>query len=164
MNEDIAKLVEVLELSPHPEGGWYRQVYRSEGEIPREILPVHAGPRPYGTAILFLITADNFSAFHRIASDEIWFHHDGDPVAIDTISPNGTHRRLRVGSVRDGEKPQAVVPAGTWFASSVAEGSWALVGCAVSPGFDFADFELAERQALVTAFPDLGDLIRSLTR
>ena len=148
-------LAAALALAPHPEGGWFRETYRSPLTV-----PTPRGPRSACTSIYFLLTAASFSAFHRIASDELWHFYRGDALEIVTLSAAGPARtRL------SGESPQAMVPAGTWFASHVpAPGSYALVGCTVAPGFDFADFELASRSDLLATYPDHADLITSLTR
>jgi uncharacterized protein len=161
----IDGIIERLGLSPHEEGGWFLQTHVSEGVIPGNALPSHAGERSFCTSILFLITEEDFSAFHRIASDEIWYHHEGDPVEIRVIGDDGDLYVLVLGPASKGFSPQATVPGGSWFASSVAPGGrWALTGCAVTPGFDYRDFELADRKALIAEYPRHAETIRSLTR
>lgn len=162
MNSSIETLVGALGLAPHPEGGFYAETYRAQDRVhpPR-------GPRSASTAIYFLLTADSFSAFHRIQSDEVWHFYAGDALEIVCLDPTTSLRAdLRLGlDVAGGERPQHVVPAGHWFGSRVvAGGRFALVGCTVAPGFDFADFELAGRSALASAFPDHATVIGELTR
>ena len=160
----IELLVERLQLQPHPEGGFYRESYRS----PLEVEPGAGieGTRACCTSILFLLTAGNFSAFHRIRQDELWNFHDGDPLELHILTPAGEHQLIIIGrDVSAGQVMQFVVPAGHWFASRVmGQGAWSLVGCVVAPGFDFRDFELADRAVLAAEFPQHNDLIRELTR
>ncbi|MER3482543.1 MAG: hypothetical protein C4332_04720 [Meiothermus sp.] len=157
--------IEHLGLEPHPEGGYYRQSYKS-GEIIDDLPERYAGPRAFSTAIYFLLQHPNFSAFHRIASDELWHFYAGSPLTVWIISPEGALSTLRLGpNPEQGQSFQGVSPAGSWFASAPDEpGSWALVGCTVAPGFDFADFELAERDKLAAEYPQHRELIERLTR
>jgi len=163
----IEILIERLNLKPHPEGGWYAETYRSPEIIPHEMLPVRFnGDRSFSTAIYFLLTAGMFSAFHRIQSDECWHFYEGDPLKIFVIDKAGTFSIIRLGkNLPEGETFQAVVPAGCWFASKTAsETGYSLVGCTVAPGFDFADFELADAAALSALYPEHESLINSLCR
>jgi uncharacterized protein len=152
---------ETLQLTQHVEGGSFRETYRAP-----LVLQQPAGPRAASTGIYFLLEDGEFSAFHRIASDEMWHFYDGVTLHIYEIKPNGTLYVHRMGrDIAQGEQLQLVIPAGSWFASSVEEtGGFALVGCTVAPGFDFADFELAERAALSQLFPQHAGLIGMLTR
>jgi predicted cupin superfamily sugar epimerase len=159
--------IDKLQLTRHVEGGAYREVYRSELTLPRSTLPLmFQGNRPASTSIYFLLAKGEFSAFHRIASDELWHFYYGDPLLVYEIGHSGRLTEHVLGP--DPEKGQAfqtTVQAGSWFASAPAPGSeYALVGCTVAPGFDFADFELADRDALASQFPGHGELIRRLTR
>ena len=159
--------MEKLQLEPHPEGGYFRQTYRSAWMIAREALPPGFGaPRAASTAIYFLLEGKNFSAFHRLRSDEMWHFYAGSPLLIHVIEPGGEHGTIFLGTNPEVEQvPQAVVRAGCWFASHVWDWkSWALVGCTVAPGFDFLDFELAKRADLLASFPQHGGIIRKLTR
>jgi uncharacterized protein len=159
--------IDKLQLQPHPEGGYYRETYRSNVILDREALPPgFAGPRAASTAIYFLIEGENFSAFHRLRSDELWHFYAGSPLLVHVIDPAGAYSSLRLGNDPDaGQVPQASVPAGTWFASHAADWkSWALVGCTVSPGFDFADFELGQRAHLMERYPQHREMIQRLTR
>lgn len=157
----IAYLVEQLQLQPHPEGGFFAETYRASTWT-----TTPSGNRPCSTAIYFLLTAGNFSAFHRIASDECWHHYEGDTVLVHIISPSGEYSIIELGNdFAKGEKPQGMVPAGYWFASeSIGPLGYSLVGCTVAPGFDFADFELAARSSLVKSFPSHAAIINRLTR
>ncbi|MEJ2004931.1 MAG: cupin domain-containing protein [Cyclobacteriaceae bacterium] len=148
---------------PHPEGGFFSETYRSPNKMKPE-WTTH--PRNISTAIYFMLTAGNFSAFHRIKSDEIWHHYIGGTAEIHVIHTNGEYELIRLGKRLDeGEVPQAVVPAGSWFASVVKSGEdFVLTGCTVAPGFDFADFEMASRQELLSQFPRYADIIHQLTR
>lgn len=160
----IDELVKQLGLLPHPEGGYYSETYRSSGGY--TLAGEQAGYRSYSTAIYFLLTRGNFSALHRIKSDEVWHFYLGDPVHIHTISPEGEYRCKVLGNnFSMNEIPQYVVAAGWWFGSeSVGETGYSLVGCTVAPGFDFADFELAEKEKLVAEFPGYQSIIEQLTR
>ena len=157
--------IEKLRLNPHPEGGYYRQTYKSELLIPADSLPGHWGPRAASTAIYFLLEAENFSAFHRLRSDELWHFYAGSSLLVHVIDQAGAYSRLLLGCDPDaGQAFQAIVPAGHWFASHVADWkSWALVGCTVSPGFDFADFEIAKRTDLIGQHPEHETIIQRLT-
>lgn len=159
--------IEGLKLQPHPEGGYFRETYRSEGIIPQSVLPAgFSGPRSYATGIYFLIERNNFSAFHRIASDESWHFYAGGGLLVHVIHADGRYECMQLGSeIHSGAVFQAVVPAGAWFASECATNAeFALVGCTVAPGFDFADFELAKADELSALFPDREELIRRLCR
>lgn len=159
--------VTTLDLLPHPEGGYYRETYRSQSTIPHTGLAAgFSGERLVSTAIYFLLEAGNFSAFHRIRSDEMWHFYDGFPIGIHMISPDGEYRLMKIGNDPErGALFQGVVPAGWWFAAEVLDNQpYSLVGCTVAPGFDFADFEMAERAALIAEFPLHSAIIERLTR
>lgn len=155
--------IEKLGLEPHPEGGYFKETYRSEDLVNFD---GYISARNISTAIYFMITKGNFSAFHRIKSDELWHYYEGSPISIYCISPDGKLEVIELGlDLEKGEKPQAMVPGGTWFASCLADdGDYALAGCTVAPGFDFVDFELADRVELVRTFPQHAEIIRKLTR
>jgi hypothetical protein len=159
--------IDRLGLVTHPEGGWYRQTYRAELEIPHAALPASfSGSRAAATAIYFLLDGGNFSAFHRLRSDEMWHFYAGGALVVHVIDADGSHSELLLGGDPDrGEEFQAVVEAGCWFASEVRDPrAFSLVGCTVSPGFDFADFELATRTELLRLHPQHKNLIERLTR
>ncbi len=156
-----------LGLRPHPEGGYFREAYRASETIAQAHLPARfAGDRVYSTAIYFLLQGDDFSALHRIQSDEIWHFYDGVPVTIHVIDPAGQYTTLRLGrDLAAGEAPLQVLPAGCWFGANLADrNGYALVGCTVAPGFDFADFELPTRAALLERYPQHAAIVEALTR
>jgi predicted cupin superfamily sugar epimerase len=163
----IALLAEKLELLPHPEGGFFKETFRSKETISKEALDNnYSGDRNLCTSIYFLLTSDNFSAFHRIKQDEIWHFYEGSPLYVHVIDQSGNYTRHSVGlDIENGQVPQLTVPAGCWFGSSVAEeNSYSFVGCTVAPGFDFDDFELASYAELAEVYPLHSEVIRSLTR
>jgi predicted cupin superfamily sugar epimerase len=168
----VESLVELLQLSPHPEGGYFRETFRSTERVQRlghGSPPAHS--RAAGTAIYFLLPADTFSAWHCVRSDEVWHHYDGAPVELHTIDPAGVHAVGLLGrDLARGERPQHVVPAG-WFQAArpfappqgIGSG-YALCGCTVCPGFEFEDFEMPSRAELRRCFPHLGSIIDALAR
>ena len=163
----IQQLIQQFDLQPHPEGGWYKQTYKSSELIPGESLPARfGGNRHFSTAIYFLLEQGNFSAFHRIKSDECWHFYSGDPLEIFILTENGELSIVLLGSdFEKGQKFQHVVPANCWFASRPAVGSeYCFVGCTVSPGFEFDDFELADAEELAAEYPQHDALIYSLCR
>jgi predicted cupin superfamily sugar epimerase len=167
MENYIKELVQKFDLLPHPEGGYYKEVYRSEGVIAQSQLGNQfSGDRNYCTSIYFLLTSANFSGFHRIKQDEVWHFYQGSPLQIHVIHPNGQYELHRIGfDLTQNLTPQFVVPAGAWFASSVEnENDFSLVGCTVAPGFDFDDFELAKRTELIALYPQHAQIITQLTK
>ncbi len=167
MRKSAQYWIDRLSLIPHPEGGYYRETYRSELSIARQALPAQfTGPRLVSTAIYFLLESNNFSAFHRLRSDELWHFYAGSPITVHVIEPDGSYSGIQLGSNPDaGEALQEAVKAGRWFASQVRDAdSFGLAGCTVAPGFDFADFELAKRSDLVRLYPQHRALIAGLTR
>jgi predicted cupin superfamily sugar epimerase len=167
LDEDIDALVRRLDLSPHPEGGFYRETYRASDSIAHAALDARfKGDRAVCTAIYYLIRLGDFSAFHRIASDEVWHFYAGASLTVHCLNVDGSHDAIRLGARFDrGETPQAVVRAGTWFGARIeGDGAYSLVGCTVAPGFDFADFELATRLELLRSHPNQADLIEAMVR
>jgi predicted cupin superfamily sugar epimerase len=167
MTNDAPYWIHNLQLQPHPEGGHYRQTYRADLLLPKESLPTRfQGPRAASTAIYFLLAGDDFSAFHRLQSDELWHFYLGGTLVVHVIEADGRYSQIKLGpNLENGEAFQAVVKAGCWFASQVLdETSFALVGCTVAPGFDFEDFELAKREELARTYPEHRDVIHKLTR
>ncbi len=163
----VAEIIEKFELKQHPEGGFFRESYRSDIEISFENLPPgYSGKRNLSTCIYFLLTSDTFSAFHRIKQDEIWHFYTGSSIHLHTLSDDGTHKEHIIGNdISAGEIPQLIVAGGDWFGARVEDDdTYALVGCTVSPGFDFDDFELTPRNELIGKFPQHTDIIRELTR
>lgn len=152
-----------LGLLPHPEGGYYKETYRSAETIG---FTGFEGKRNISTAIYFLIENGNFSALHRIKSDEVWHFYAGDALEVIEIDEAGKLISTAVGNdVSKEQVPQYVVKAGRWFGSRVLKGGrFSLVGCTVAPGFDFKDFEMAGREALVARFPEHAEIITEMTR
>lgn len=150
----------------HPEGGWYRESYRSPGMIARSVLPpAFAGPRNYSTAVFFLLRKGEKSLLHRLASDELWHFYLGGPLRLVQIGADGKAESVLLGQdVRGGQKLQHAVPAGTWFGAFPEPGSdYSFVGAAAAPGFDFADLELGRREDLLKKFPRAAKAIEDLT-
>lgn len=160
------ELVNKLDLQPHPEGGYFKEVYRSEEEMKSEDLPErYKSPRCFGTSIYYMLEGERFSSFHKLKSDEIWHFYLGSPIILHLINKEGKYSKVIVGqNVDEDEHLQFTIPHGTWFAAEVKDkSSFSLVGCTVSPGFDFADFEMGERNNLIEMFPKFKDIIEKLT-
>lgn len=156
-----------LELKPHPEGGFFRESYRSSIVIPQSALPAaFRGPRSASTAIYFLLAGEDFSALHRLAADEVWHFYAGSPLLVHSIDPNGNHRVIRLGqNAQAKEELQCVIPGRHWLGSCLEwPDTYALAGCTVAPGFDFSDFEMARRADLLAQYPQHSDLVCKLTR
>ena len=151
---EVKRLVRELGLAPHPEGGWFRETWRSEF-----LMETSLGPRPVGTSMIYLLAEDTVGRLHRLAWDEVWHWHAGSPLEVHLLNADGVATR-----VLDGDHPQTVVPAGTWFGETVAgRDGWALAGCTMAPGFDPADCELGTRAALLAEFSHAAPLVRRLT-
>ncbi len=160
------ELIQHLGLVPHPkEGGFFRETYRAAEAWPVGALPTrYRGERSANTAIYYLLTPSTYSALHRLETDEIFHFYLGGPVRMLQLLPDGTGRTRLLGpDVLKGQELQLVVPRGVWQGSFLEAGSFALLGCTVAPGFDFADYEGGTRQALLQQYPDFADLIRRLT-
>ena len=163
---DARSLIDRLDLLPHPEGGFYRETYRAELRLSNAILSPHfPGMRNASTAIYYLLAQGDRSRFHRIRSDEVWHFYLGEPLQVIELTDSGQALVTTLGAdIAAGQKLQHVVPAGRWFGASPASGSsFSLVGCTVAPGFDFADFEMGVRDALLSAYPQAADWIERLT-
>ncbi len=159
--------ISALHLLPHPEGGFYSEVYRANTNIPHSALPPHySGSRSLATSIYFLLKSNQRSHFHRLRSDELWYFHAGSAIVVHVIAPNGTLTTITLGTeVDDGQQLCCIIPAEHWFSAIVEEEhSYGLVSCVVAPGFDFADFELAERKNFAVLFPQHKELIFSFTK
>ncbi len=163
---DAAYWIEHLGLEPHPEGGYFREVYRSSVTVPGKALPGYDGPRNLGTSIYFLLQDDQFSALHRIKQDELWHFYAGSTLTVHVIDAASRYSPIRLGpDVEAGECLQALVPGGSLFGASMEGGpGYALVGCTCVPGFDFADFEMPSREELLGCYPQHSQLIHRLTR
>ena len=156
-----------LQLRPHPEGGYFRESYRSDELLTAAALPSRfGGDRAFSTAIYFLLEGEDFSALHRIKQDEVWHFYDGSSLTIHVIDPEASYSTILLGrNLEAGEVPQAIVKAGHFFGASVTDKrSCALVGCTVAPGFDFADFHMPSREELCRLYPQHRQVIESLTR
>ena len=148
-------LVAKLGLQPHPEGGFYKETFRSDLMVQTE-----SGPRSAGTAILYLLAGDEISHFHRIDADEVWHFHEGAPLSLYTIDNENGCQRHEVSA----EHPQLLVKAGVWFGACLeAEDDYCLVSCTVMPAYEFSGFELAEREPLLEAWPEARQIIEKLT-
>ncbi|MBP6091008.1 MAG: cupin domain-containing protein [Crocinitomicaceae bacterium] len=154
----IQELVTKFNLQAHPEGGFYSETYRSDQLTASQ-------DRNLVTCIYFLLTSENVSNFHRIKSDEMWFFHEGSSLTVHTLDPQNGHLQHAVGNeIQKGQTPQLVVPKNTIFGSSVTdENSYSFVSCVVAPGFDFNDFELFTRDALLEEYPEEFTIIERLT-
>ena len=158
----------LLGLTPHPrEGGFYIRTYESDEMLPPALFADgrYSGARPTATAIYYLLEPGTFSEMHRLRSDEIFHFYAGDPVEMLQLYGDGTGATVRLGNrLTEGERPQVVVPRCVWQGSQLAPGgTWALLGCTVSPGFDFDDYEAASREDLLAQWPAFGRLIETLT-
>jgi predicted cupin superfamily sugar epimerase len=159
--------IQHLKLEKHPEGGAYTRVYTSDHLLKQTSLPDgFPGERPVCTHIYYLLRQNEFSAFHRIRSDELWHFYDGDALKIYEINKDGNLIEHSLGlDFEKGQSPFCIINAGNWFAAELIAGSqYALVGCTVSPGFDFAEFELAEKVKLILQYPQCKELIIRLTK
>jgi predicted cupin superfamily sugar epimerase len=165
-------IIDRLGLTPHPEGGYFRETHRDATRVarlaPGDTMLVQA-PRAAATGIYYLLCDGAYSAWHRIDADEMWHFYAGGPVDIHMIDENGRLSTCRLGNalVHEGARFQAVVPAGCWFAAecvatSAVEDLFALVGCTVAPGFEFSAFELADASALAARYPSHTELLTRL--
>ncbi|MBL3655205.1 cupin domain-containing protein [Fulvivirga sediminis] len=155
--------IDNLGLLPHPEGGYYKETYRSG--LKADFFGFEGG-RSVSTGIYFMLGKGDFSAFHRIKSDEMWHFYDGSALEIHIIHPDGKYEMVKLGrNISDGEVFQYVVPADSWFGSRLGQsGDFALVGCTVAPGFDFKDFDMPSKAHLINKYPDHEKIIRELSR
>jgi predicted cupin superfamily sugar epimerase len=161
------QLIKRLNLEKHPEGGYFKETYRSKISISGSSLPSNfTSDRNVSTCIYFMLTSDEFSAFHKVNQDEAWHFYLGDPILLHIISPEGKYSKIKIGNDFSADQtPQFIVPAHHWFAAEIENvNAFALVGCTVAPGFEFKDFELAERQHLQKKFTQHSELISRLTR
>ncbi len=162
------KLKSLLNLVPLTvEGGYFVETYRSAESIPHECLAGrYNGARTFGTCIYFLLEPETFSEIHRLASDEIFHFYLGDPVEMLQLWPDGEAKRVLIGSdIESGMAPQLVVPRGVWQGTRLVQGgTFALLGCTVSPGFEYADYESGSRALLSERYPEYSELIHALTR
>ena len=162
----INRIITKLDLKPHPEGGFYKETFRANMHVfvDKEIYGTNI--RSAGTSIYYLLRSNEFSAWHRFKSDEVWNYHGGSSLTLHMInSETGIYSQAIIGDATDETtEPQFTIKANTWFAASVNDThSFSLVGCTVFPGFDFSDFEFGDREQLILQFPKLEELIERLT-
>ncbi|WP_370511870.1 cupin domain-containing protein [Telmatospirillum sp. J64-1] len=161
------KVIALLDLVPHPEeGGFFRETWRAgEGIEPSALPGRYTGRRSFGTAIYYLLTPGTFSHLHRLKSDEVFHFYLGDPVEQLHLNPDGTSRRVVLGTdLEAGQSPQVVVPAGVWQGARLVDGGrLALLGCTVAPGFEFADYDHGKAEDMLAGWPDQAELIGKLT-
>lgn len=158
---DAREVIDKLDLQPHPEGGYFRETYRSGQRMNDN----EGQSRNVSTAIYYLLENGDKSHFHRISSDEVWFFHTGRTLEIIVIDEGQLSSILLGNNMDKGEVPQAVIPAGKWFAAHIKDATgYALASCTVAPGFEFSDFELADRERLSARYPRLKEVIHSFTR
>lgn len=166
MNNNAEYLIMSLGLEKHPEGGYYKEIYKN-GEMitDRELSSNFQGKRHLATSIYFLLKSGEVSKFHRLNSDEIWYYHAGSPITLHMIDKNGNLKRFKLGlNLENGEQPQVIIPSEHIFGATVdRENSFCLVGCMVSPGFDFVDFKLMSGDELMAKYPQHEAVIRLLT-
>jgi predicted cupin superfamily sugar epimerase len=165
MNSKAKAHIKKLGLKKHPEGGYFKEIYRS-GEliIPEHLPKRYKSSRNFSTSIYFLLEGRQFSAFHLLQSDELWHFYDGSAVLLYIISQNGELSIKKLGRGKESEL-QLVIEKQNWFAAELEdEKSFALFGCTVSPGFEFDDFQLGKRDDLIKKFPQHSALIRRLTK
>ncbi len=167
MNKKAKEYINKLQLKPHPEGGYFSEVYRSRELIKANHLPErYSSSRSFSTSIYFMLEGNQFSSFHRLKSDELWHFYDGTALTIIVIDETGLLKEIKLGNeLNKDEAFQTVIKKNSWFAAELIDKtSFALIGCTVSPGFDFDDFELGKRNDLTKEFPQHKEIIVKLTR
>lgn len=156
-------IIDYFGMKPLPEeGGYYVETYRAEEKIASQHLPSrYTGPRNFSTAILYLLTPDTCSRLHKVKSDEIFHFYLGDPVRMIQLYPDGGSKIIEIGpDITKGQNPQVIVPRGTWQGTQLKKnGKFALLGCTVAPGFEFADYSSVDKEKLLTLYPGLCDII-----
>ena len=166
MTPQAQKYIEKLQLKLHPEGGYYKEIYRAGEIILAEHLPKrYKSSRNFSTSIYFLLEGNQVSNFHRLKSDEQWHFYDGSTIVLYVINENGNLNKNLLGrNIEKGESLQTIVKHNSWFAAELLDKrSFALIGCTVAPGFDFNDFDLGKRDELINIFPQFRDLIIKFT-
>lgn len=161
-NKNADYWISRLQLLPHPEGGYFKEVFRSGTEVMRP--PPSLLPKKACTSIYYLLEGTDFSGFHRIASDEIWYFHKGAPLHIHVIDEAGEHLTLELSDEPTGNL-SIVIKAGLWFAAEIPSASgFTLASCAVAPGFEFSEFEMGGREQLTALYPQHGGIFVKLCR
>ena len=166
MAADAESWITALSLKPHPEGGHFKETWRSEERFDAEAMPARfASARALGTAIYYLLRAGECSRLHRLRADEVWHLYSGGPLTLHLFTGEGEYHERTLGlDSGAGQAPQLRVPHGCWFGAELPAGvPFALAGCTVSPGFEYHDFELADRSALLSRHPDHADVVTRLT-
>lgn len=157
-------LIDKLNLIPHPEGGYYKEIYRADEIIPKGIIDDFSGNRNLSTSIYYMLVTNDVSHLHKIKSDEIWHFYEGSAIIIHLIKSNGNYEKFVLGNNPPTENFQVIIPKNNLFAAELKDkSSYALVGCTVAPGFHFDDFTLAERNRLIEDYPKLKKLILKFT-
>ena len=167
MNQKVKQYIEKLQLKPHPEGGYYKEIYRAGEIILPENLPMrYKSSRNFSTSIYFLLEGNQVSNFHRLRSDEQWHFYDGSSIDVYVIDENGNLNKILLGrNIEKGDFCKTVIKHNSWFAAELTDKtSFALIGCTVAPGFDFNDFELGKRDELIKTFPQFRELIYRLAK
>ncbi len=163
---DAEYWIKKLGMIEHPEGGYFKEVYKAKERIEEDALPDRfTGPRAFSTSIYFLLTGSNVSKFHRIKSDELWHFYHGSPITLHVLHQDGSYEQVHLGpDLEAGQEFQCVVPSGSWFGATVDQlDTYSLLGCTVAPGFDYDDFEMAEKEALLEQYPEQSAIIEKLT-
>ena len=163
--QDPQYYISKLGLEPHPEGGYFKRTFESQEQITDQELTVDfEGKRMLYTSIYFLLTSNDVSHFHRLQSDELWYYHAGSPLSVHMIDENGEYTEYKLGlDLENGEVPQVLVPKNTIFGSSVKDReTFSLVGCMVSPGFEYQDFELFTQEELLLKYPEHKEIIMKI--
>ena len=163
--QDPQYYISKLGLEPHPEGGYFKRTFESQEQITDQELTVDfEGKRMLYTSIYFLLTSNDVSHFHRLQSDELWYYHAGSPLSVHMIDENGEYTEHKLGlDLENGEVPQVLVPKNTIFGSSVKDReTFSLVGCMVSPGFEYQDFELFTQEELLLKYPQHKEIIMKI--
>jgi predicted cupin superfamily sugar epimerase len=165
MNKEAEIIIKALKLKKHPEGGYFSETYRSNETLEKDLHERYEGKHSLYTSIYFLLSENDFSAFHILKSDEIWHFYSGTTLDIHIINPDGTLETVSLGKkYESGENFQYLIKAGQYFAAEVQDkASFALVGCTVSPGFEYSDFELCKKQELIEKFSAHKELIERLS-
>jgi len=159
--QSAASLITQMDLQPHPEGGYYKEVYRSDNTVLR---PSSTEPKQACTSIYYLLEGADYSGFHRLLSDELWYFHKGSPLHIHVIDQDGGYSVHELSDTASGNF-SIVIKAGQWFASEIpSKIGFVLVSCAVAPGFDFAEFKMAKKEELIAQYPQYSQIINKLCR
>ncbi|HEY4327157.1 MAG TPA: cupin domain-containing protein [Mucilaginibacter sp.] len=162
MNPQLASYwIEHLKLQPHPEGGYYKEIFRSEQQVLR-LGSVEV--KQACTSIYYLLEGVDYSGFHRLLSDEIWYFHKGVPLLIHSIDDNGRYSAIELSDSTSGNL-SVVIPGGAWFAAEIpSKSGFTLASCAVAPGFDFSEFEMAKKEELTEIYPQHTGILNRLCR